>query len=195
MPHQAAPDRPWARGLLSAFRQVKRARRGEGPDRPGWPAPDSSVPDLGELIRHTGLAGCAVVGLSGGGPTALACGLLLAGQVTAVATVAGAAPLVPRDPRQPPDRLMIKTARRSQAAACALFAAILRAGRIRPEQVLRRFAALLARPDADLLRDEAGLRDGFLGDLRHGGTSTWPAWRYRRTSGRAPRTATCPSRT
>jgi len=108
-----------------------------------------------------------VVGLSGGGPTALACGLLLADQVTAVVTVAGAAPLVPRDPRLPPDRLMIKTARCSQAAACALFAAILRAGRIRPEQALRRFAALLAKPDAGLIRDEAGLRDGFLDDLRH----------------------------
>ena len=34
----------------------------------------SGARDLGELIRHLGLDGCAVVGLSGGGPTALACG-------------------------------------------------------------------------------------------------------------------------
>jgi len=145
------------------------------PDRAGYGGSEydpsrtiaSGARDLGELIRHAGLTGCAVVGLSGGGPTALACGVLLADRVSTVATVGGVAPLVPRDPRLPPDRLMIKTARRSQAAARALFAAILRAGRIRPEQTLRRFAALLAKPDADLLGDDAGLRDGFLDDLRH----------------------------
>jgi len=127
----------------------------------------SGARDLGELIRHAGLAGCAVVGLSGGGPTALACGVVLTDRVAAVATVGSVAPLVPRDPQLPPDRLMIKTARRSQAAARALFAAILRAGRTRPEQTLTRFAALLAKPDADLLRDDAGLRDAFLDDFRH----------------------------
>jgi hypothetical protein len=42
-----------------------------------------------------------VVGLSGGGPTALACGVVLRGQVSAVATVGGVAPLVPRDPSLP----------------------------------------------------------------------------------------------
>jgi pimeloyl-ACP methyl ester carboxylesterase len=104
-----------------------------------------------------------VVGLSGGGPTPLACGLLPADRVSAVATVAAVA----ADPRLSPDRLMIKTARRSQAGAGAVFAAILRAGRTRSEHTLRRSAALLAKPDADLLRDDAGLRDGFLDDLRH----------------------------
>jgi pimeloyl-ACP methyl ester carboxylesterase len=127
----------------------------------------SGARDLGELIRHEALEGCAVVGLSGGGPSALACGVLLADRVSAVATVGGVAPLVPRDPQLPADRLVIRTARRSQTAASILFTAIIAAGRARPEQTLGRFAALLAKPDADLLHDNAGLRDAFLDDLRH----------------------------
>jgi pimeloyl-ACP methyl ester carboxylesterase len=127
----------------------------------------SGARDLGELMRQEGLDGCAVVGLSGGGPTALACGVVLADRVGAVATVGGVAPLVPRDPLLPPDRLMTRTARRSQAAARILFAAIIRAGRARPGQTLDRFATLLAKPDADLLRGGTGLREGFLDDLCH----------------------------
>ena len=127
----------------------------------------SGAGDLGELIRHEALEGCAVVGLSGGGPSALACGVLLADRVSVVATVGGVAPLVPRDPQLPPDRLVIRTARRSQTAASILFAAIIAAGRARPEKTLGRFAALLAKPDADLLHDNADLRDAFLDDLRH----------------------------
>jgi pimeloyl-ACP methyl ester carboxylesterase len=81
--------------------------------------------------------------------------------------VGGVAPLVPRDPQLPSDRLVIRTARRSRAAAWVLFAAMIAAGRARPEQTLGRFASLLAKPDADLLRDNAGLRGAFLDDLRH----------------------------
>jgi pimeloyl-ACP methyl ester carboxylesterase len=93
--------------------------------------------------------------------------VLLADRVSAVATVGGVAPLVPRDPRLPSDRLVVRTARRSQTAARILFAAITAVGRARPEKTLRRFADLLAKPDADLLRDDTGLRDAFLDDLRH----------------------------
>jgi pimeloyl-ACP methyl ester carboxylesterase len=93
--------------------------------------------------------------------------VLLAGQVTAVATVGSVAPLVPRSPLLPADRLMIKTARRSQAAARLLFAVALHAGRTRPEQALHRFAAVLAEPDAHLLRENDDLRAGFLDELRH----------------------------
>jgi pimeloyl-ACP methyl ester carboxylesterase len=127
----------------------------------------SGARDVGELIRHLGLERCPVVGLSGGGPTALACGVLLAGQVGAVATVGGVAPLVPRSPLLPPDRLPIRLARRSQQATRLLFAAITRAGRTRPEKTLGRFAALLAEPDARLVLDNAEVRAGFLDDLRH----------------------------
>jgi len=145
------------------------------PDRPGYGGSGydpsgtiaSAARDLGELMNHLGLASCAVVGLSGGGPTALACGVLLPDRVTAVATVGGVGPLVPRSPLLPPDRLVIKTARRSPMAARLLFAAVGRAGRTRPEKTLARFAALLAEPDARLLREHPELRDGFLDDLRH----------------------------
>jgi pimeloyl-ACP methyl ester carboxylesterase len=113
-----------------------------------------------------------VGGLSGGGPTALACGVLLPGRVTAVATVGGVAPLVPRSPLLPPDRLVIKIARRSQGAARVLFATAGRAGRARPEKTRDRFAAMLAEPDARLLRENREVRDGFLDDLRHPSPTT-----------------------
>jgi pimeloyl-ACP methyl ester carboxylesterase len=132
----------------------------------------SGARDLGELIEHLGHERYGVVGLSGGGPTALACGVLLAGRVTAVATVGSVAPLVPRDPALPPDRLVIKTARRSEAAATALFAAVTRSARANPAKALERFTALLAEPDAALLRDNAALRAAFLDDLGHPSPTT-----------------------
>jgi pimeloyl-ACP methyl ester carboxylesterase len=150
------------------------------PDRPGYGGSGydpsgtiaSGARDLGELLNHLDLPPCAVVGLSGGGPTALACGVLLPGRVTAVATVGGVAPLVPRSPLLPPDRLVIKIARRSQGAARVLFATAGRAGRARPEKTLDRFAAMLDEPDARLLRENREVRDGFLDDLRHPSPTT-----------------------
>lgn len=127
----------------------------------------SAARDVGELIGQLGLEQCPVIGLSGGGPFALACGVLLAGRVTAVATVGGVAPLVPRSPLLPPDRLVTRLAGRSQAATHLLFAAIVHAGRTRPERSLDRFAARLAEPDARLIREDPDVRAGFLDDLRH----------------------------
>jgi pimeloyl-ACP methyl ester carboxylesterase len=127
----------------------------------------SSARDLGFLIQRAGLDGCPVVGLSGGGPTALACGVLLAEQISSVATVGGVAPMVPRDPSLPAERLLIRVATRSQIATRLLFAAVLRAGRRSPEKALDRFERLLAEPDARLLREEAAVREAFLDDLRH----------------------------
>lgn len=132
----------------------------------------SGARDLGELIRHAGLEGCSVVGLSGGGPTALACGAVLADRVSAVATVGGVAPLVPRDPGLPPDRVVIRAARLSEGAVRALFAAVVCTGRKQPDKALGRFAALLAEPDARLLREDASLREAFLDDLRNPSATT-----------------------
>jgi pimeloyl-ACP methyl ester carboxylesterase len=145
------------------------------PDRPGYgrssydPAGTiaSAASDLGELMRQAGLDGCPVVGLSGGGPTALACGVVLVGQVSAVCTVGSPAPMVPRDPRLPPDRLMMRAARRSKTAAQVLMSAVILAGRRRPEQAADRFAGLLAEPDARLLREPGPVRAAFLDDIRH----------------------------
>jgi pimeloyl-ACP methyl ester carboxylesterase len=132
----------------------------------------SSARDLGELMRHLSLDRTVVVGLSGGGPTALACGALLADQVSAVATVGGVAPMVPRSPELPPDRLLTRTARWSPAPVRAMFAVTARLGRARPEQTLNQFARLLAEPDARLLREDSDVREGFLDDLRHPSPTT-----------------------
>ncbi len=157
-----------------------RGIRAIAPDRAGYGGStydsartiSSGARDVGELIEHLGLASCGVVGLSGGGPTALACGVVIADLVGAVATVGGVGPLVPRDPSLPPDRLLTKTAHHSQAGAQLLFAAIVGAGRIRPEKALDRFAAMLAESDACLLRENTKIRDGFLDDLRHPSSTT-----------------------
>jgi pimeloyl-ACP methyl ester carboxylesterase len=94
----------------------------------------SGARDLGQLIEHLGLADAAVIGLSGGGPTALACRVVLQDRISSVTTVGSIAPLVPRDPSLPPDRVITRTVRRSQTAARALFAVMVFAGRRRPEQ-------------------------------------------------------------
>ena len=133
----------------------------------------SGARDVGELIRHLGLERCPVVGLSGGGPTALACGVMLPGRVVAaVATVGGVAPLVPRSAKLPPDRLLTRLAGLSQTAMHALFAAMIRVDRSRPEKALDRFAAMLADPDARLVRNDPQVRAGFLDDLRHPSPTT-----------------------
>jgi len=72
----------------------------------------------------------------------------------------------------PPDRLLTRTARRSEAGARALFAAAVRTGRTRPDAALDRFAALLAEPDARLLREHPDVRAAFLDDLRHPAPTT-----------------------
>jgi pimeloyl-ACP methyl ester carboxylesterase len=62
----------------------------------------SGAHDVEMLIAQLGLPACGIVGISGGAPTALACGVLLGDRVSAVATVGSVAPLVPRDPSLPP---------------------------------------------------------------------------------------------
>jgi pimeloyl-ACP methyl ester carboxylesterase len=70
------------------------------PDRPGFgrsdPKPGRTLldwpADAAALLDALGVDRCAVSGGSGGGPYAVACGVLLADRVTAVALVAPAAP-------------------------------------------------------------------------------------------------------
>jgi pimeloyl-ACP methyl ester carboxylesterase len=127
----------------------------------------SSARDIGELARHLNLPPCPVVGLSGGGPTALACGALLPGQVTAIATVGGVAPVIPPDPSLPEERLMIRLASRSEALMRAFFAVITRSAKRRPLQALDKFAGMVAEPDARLLRGNDAVRQAFLDDFTH----------------------------
>ncbi len=132
----------------------------------------SGARDVGQLIGHLQLGRCSVVGLSGGGPTALGCGVLLAGPVNVVATLGAVAPLVPRDPSLPPDRLVTRLARVSQTGVRLLFAAMVRTSRAHPDKALDRFARMLAQPDALLLRDNAIVRRAFLDDLSHPSPTT-----------------------
>jgi pimeloyl-ACP methyl ester carboxylesterase len=145
------------------------------PDRAGYgrsthdPARSiaSNARDVEAVLRSLGVDSCSVIGLSGGGPFALGCGVVLAGQVTAVATVGGVAPMVPRDPSLPPDRLVGRVARRSEACTRALFALMLHRGRAHPERTLEQFASLLAESDARLLHQAGPVRTAFLDDFRH----------------------------
>lgn len=132
----------------------------------------SGARDVGQLMKELGLDGCSVIGLSGGGPTALACGVVSNDRVMSVATVGGVAPLQPRNPLLPADRALTKVARRSEPAARVLFAAAVLTGRLRPEKMLDRFASLLAETDARLLRDNRSVRSAFLDDLRHPSRTT-----------------------
>jgi pimeloyl-ACP methyl ester carboxylesterase len=132
---------------------------------------ESGARDVGQLIDHLELQPCPIVGISGGGPTALACGIHFADRVTAVATVGGVGPMEPRDPRLPADRLITKVARYSEFATRLLLAAGLRSAR-RPEKLLDKMSALVARSDAELLLHDIDVRSAFLDDLRHRSSST-----------------------
>jgi pimeloyl-ACP methyl ester carboxylesterase len=145
------------------------------PDRPGYGESTydphrtiaSGARDVAELLDQLDVGRCGIVGLSGGGPTALACAALLSDRITAVATVGGVAPLVPRDPTLPPDRSMVRLARRSRPVTRLIFEGVFLAGRLQPERMLARFAGLLARSDAALLREDLEVRSAFLDDFRH----------------------------
>lgn len=132
----------------------------------------SSARDVGALLDELGVGSCGIVGISGGGPTALAAGVVLGHRITAIATVGGVAPTVPRDPRLPADRIVIKLARQSEAASRLMFGLMARAGRSKPEQALDRLAGMSAEVDATILREDASIRDSMLDDLRHASPTT-----------------------
>jgi len=167
-------------GSARQLAALERTARAHGlalvaPDRAGYgqsthdPARTigSNARDVGALLSSLGIERCSVVGVSGGGPFALGCGIVLADRIATVATVGGVAPLVPRDPSLPPDRIVGRVARRSEAAARALFGLVLHEGRTRSERSLERFASLLAPSDARLLREPGPVRSAFLDDLGH----------------------------
>jgi pimeloyl-ACP methyl ester carboxylesterase len=78
-----------ARGL----RYVSASRPGYGGStrQPGRAVADCAA-DTAAVLDHLGAGGCYTVGISGGGPHALACAALLPERVLACATVAGIAP-------------------------------------------------------------------------------------------------------
>lgn len=94
---------PFSNGYWGVVDEVAR-RRGVhvlAPDRPGIGGSDphplrfvaTYAEDVSAMADGLDLARIAVVGHSGGGPFALACGAIMPERVTAVATLAGVAPL------------------------------------------------------------------------------------------------------
>jgi len=75
--------------------------------------------------------------------------------------------MVPRDPSLPPDRLVGRVARRSEACTYLLFSVVLHQARTHSERTLDRFASLLAESDSRLLREAGPVRTAFLDDFRH----------------------------
>jgi pimeloyl-ACP methyl ester carboxylesterase len=150
------------------------------PDRAGYGGSDhdprrtiaSSTRDVNELLNQLNLASCAIVGLSGGGPFALACGILHSERIRAVATVGGVAPPVARNLWGLPDRVPVQVARRSEACARWLLAGTMGVARASPERALLWVTRFLAGPDASLLRENTQLREGFLEDLHNPGPTT-----------------------
>lgn len=145
----------------------------------------SSAHDVGAVLDALGVSRCGVIGISGGGPTALACGVLLGDRIDAVATVGGVGPIVPRDPELPEDRMFIRMARRSELLARAIFNGMTRVGRKSPERALDRLASMSAEVDAAILRDDPSIRNAMLDDLRHAAPTTGRAaardfWLYAR---------------
>ena len=68
-----------------------RAGYGGSTRKPGRTVADVAA-DLAAVLDHVGAERCVMLGWSGGGPHALACGALLPGRVAAVASVAGVGP-------------------------------------------------------------------------------------------------------
>jgi pimeloyl-ACP methyl ester carboxylesterase len=165
-------------GLAATARD--RGYRVIAPDRAGYGGSTfdprrtigSSARDVGALLDELGVSSCGIVGISGGGPTALAAGVLLGGRINAIATVGGVAPMVPRDSELPADRLVIKLARQSEAGARLMFGLMARAGRTKSEQALERLAKMSAEVDATILREDASIRDAMLDDLRQASPTT-----------------------
>jgi pimeloyl-ACP methyl ester carboxylesterase len=146
-----APDRP-GYGLSTLQR---------GRSITGW------ADDVTSLTDHLGIDRFAVVGISGGGPFALACGRRLPDRVTSVGVVSGVAPLQEpgsEDGMLPSDRVLLRLARRSPTLVRPICWAVTSWARRRPERALEMMADELAPSDVAVLR-RPDVHDAFLADL------------------------------
>jgi pimeloyl-ACP methyl ester carboxylesterase len=145
------------------------------PDRPGYGLstylPSRTligwVSDVTQLLDDLGLERFAVLGVSGGGPYALACARALPQRVTAVGVVSGVAPLAAPGSEAgmlPSDRVLVRLARCSPALIRPICSATAALARRWPERVLDRLADELAGADATLLR-RPDIRAAFVADL------------------------------
>lgn len=154
------------------------------PDRPGVglsdPKPGRTISgyaeDVGALADALGLGSFAVLGYSGGGPYALACGAKLPGRVTAVCLMAGVGPLDRPGAREGMDKTdLVLTGfslRRPLLARMSLTAGA--SARFAPSLVLRGLTGDLHESDRWFLEEErqergaAGVMRFFVEAFRQG---------------------------
>jgi pimeloyl-ACP methyl ester carboxylesterase len=146
-------------------------------DRPGFggssQAPwartvDSVIGDVSDLADHLGLARFGVLGVSCGGPYALASARLLPRRVSAVGLLASAGPMNRPEARAgqlPLLRLMFDLARVHTGLARPLLALDALMFRVNAERALAALAALLGAPDRALLQADASVREQFASSL------------------------------
>ncbi|MFO1253305.1 MAG: alpha/beta hydrolase [Inhella sp.] len=141
-------------------------------DRPGfgdsspWPAAsiDAIADDVAALADHLGHARFAVLGVSCGGPYALAAARRLPQRVQAVGLLAGIGPMhqvALRAGQLPMLRLMFALARRHRWLASPLLALDGLLFRLAPAKALQALSGLLTAPDQALLQRDATLRARF----------------------------------
>lgn len=133
------------------------------PNRPGIGGSDphplplvaSYAEEVTVLADHLDMAQFAIVGHSGGGPFALACGALLPDRVTAVATLAGVGPLdnpEVRDQLAPGDRRIFRLLDEgNETAAGRMFQLMGAAARYAPRLTLFLFSRQVSAPERELL--------------------------------------------
>jgi pimeloyl-ACP methyl ester carboxylesterase len=157
------------------------------PDRPGIgrsdPHPQRTIPgyaaDVGVLADAMGFEGrFAVLGYSGGGPYALACGAKLSERVSAVGLMAGVGPMDrpgAREGRSKTDlRLLDLSLRRPLLARLVMFG-LSKVARFAPSVALKSFTDEISEPDRRVLEEEARKRGAadvmrfFVEAFRQGG--------------------------
>ena len=110
--------------------------------------------DISRLADHLGLETFSVVGISGGGPHALACARFLPDRVRGAGIVSGVGPLAERGSEAEMmffNRLVTRLARRSRHLVYPLFALSTWLFRRWPERSIRATLGQIPRSDADVM--------------------------------------------
>lgn len=158
------------------------------PDRPGMGGSDFQpgrtlgdwAGDVAELAGRFGLARFAVVGVSGGGPYALACAARIPERLSGVALISGLGPISSRDDLSGmivTNRLMLRLALRCPLLSRSAVRVLVSLIRRNPEFYFRRMIAGIPAADRRVL-DISGYRDLLIAStaeaLRQGGRGA--AW-------------------
>ncbi|HEV2369259.1 MAG TPA: alpha/beta hydrolase [Acidimicrobiales bacterium] len=110
--------------------------------------------DVRELADHLGLARFAVIGISGGGPHALACAALLPERVAAAGVLSGVGPLAApgaEEGMMPTNVFITKVGRHTTRPLQAVFGLMTRVQRRWPEPVLRLMTKQMPAADAEIV--------------------------------------------